>query len=69
MLFKTRFLLHYQGTTILPLPVSVLFDESEWESPYSFNPSHFLDKEGKFCKRDAFFAFSAGTLLYLNIRI
>ncbi|XP_037544924.1 cytochrome P450 2K1 isoform X1 [Nematolebias whitei] len=49
-----------EGTTVLPLPVSVLFDENEWESPYIFNPSHFLDKEGKFIKRDAFFAFSAG---------
>ncbi|XP_024127729.1 cytochrome P450 2K1 [Oryzias melastigma] len=49
-----------KGTTVIPLLTSVLYDESEWESPYSFNPSHFLDKEGKFIKRDAFLAFSAG---------
>ncbi|XP_068191951.1 cytochrome P450 2K1-like isoform X1 [Antennarius striatus] len=49
-----------KGTPILPLLTSVLFDESEWESPNTFNPSHFLDKEGKFIRRDAFLPFSAG---------
>nr|QLC36630.1 cytochrome P450 2K4-like [Kryptolebias hermaphroditus] len=50
------------GTTVFPLLTSVLYDESEWESPHSFNPSHFLDDEGKFIRRDAFMPFSAGTL-------
>lgn len=49
-----------EGTTIFPLLTSVLYDGSEWESPYSFNPSHFLDSEGKFIKREAFLPFSAG---------
>nr|XP_015801054.2 cytochrome P450 2K1-like [Nothobranchius furzeri] len=49
-----------EGTTVFPLLTSVLYDESEWESPHSFNPSHFLDKEGKFIRRDAFMPFSAG---------
>ncbi|XP_054464213.1 cytochrome P450 2K1-like [Anoplopoma fimbria] len=49
-----------KGTTVLPLLTSVLADESEWESPNSFNPSHFLDKEGKCIRRDAFMPFSAG---------
>ncbi|KAM8725155.1 cytochrome P450 2K1-like isoform 1-T1 [Acanthopagrus schlegelii] len=49
-----------KGTTVVPLLASVLNDESEWESPYSFNPAHFLDKDGKFVKRDAFIPFSAG---------
>ena len=49
-----------QGTIVFPLLTSVLYDESEWESPHTFNPSHFLDKEGKFIRRDAFMAFSAG---------
>ncbi|XP_017280821.1 cytochrome P450 2K1 [Kryptolebias marmoratus] len=49
-----------QGTTVFPLLTSVLYDESEWESPHSFNPSHFLDKEGNFIKRDALMPFSAG---------
>ncbi|XP_017280822.1 cytochrome P450 2K1 [Kryptolebias marmoratus] len=49
-----------EGTAVLPLLTSVLYDESEWESPHSFNPSHFLDDEGKFIRRDAFMPFSAG---------
>uniref|UniRef100_A0AAQ4R2H0 Cytochrome P450 2K1-like n=1 Tax=Gasterosteus aculeatus aculeatus TaxID=481459 RepID=A0AAQ4R2H0_GASAC len=48
------------GTTVFPLLTSVHHDESEWESPNSFNPSHFLDTEGKFINRDAFMPFSAG---------
>lgn len=47
---------------MLPILHSVLFDESEWETPYKFNPGHFLDKEGKFVRREAFMPFSAGKL-------
>ncbi|XP_030229938.1 cytochrome P450 2K1-like [Gadus morhua] len=43
-----------QDTVLYPLLTSVLWDETEWESPLSFNPSHFLDEDGKFVKRDAF---------------
>ncbi|XP_029982357.1 cytochrome P450 2K1-like [Sphaeramia orbicularis] len=49
-----------KGTTVIPLLASVLYDENEWESPHTFNPSHFLDDEGKFIKSDAFLPFSAG---------
>ncbi|XP_068565183.1 cytochrome P450 2K1-like [Cebidichthys violaceus] len=49
-----------KGTTVFPLMSSVLHDESEWENPHSFHPAHFLDKDGKFIKRDAFMPFSAG---------
>ncbi|KAJ4928787.1 hypothetical protein JOQ06_004412 [Pogonophryne albipinna] len=49
-----------KGTTVYPLLTSVLCDETEWEHPSSFYPAHFLDKDGKFVKRDAFMPFSAG---------
>ncbi|XP_068454791.1 cytochrome P450 2K1-like [Clinocottus analis] len=49
-----------KGTIVYPLLTSVLYDETEWEQPHSFNPAHFLDKDGKFVKRDAFMPFSAG---------
>ncbi|XP_028252415.1 cytochrome P450 2K1-like [Parambassis ranga] len=49
-----------KGTTVYPLLTSVLHDASEWEKPHTFHPAHFLDKDNKFVKRDAFMPFSAG---------
>ncbi|KAL6486149.1 hypothetical protein MHYP_G00055410 [Metynnis hypsauchen] len=51
---------------LMPILHSVLFDENEWETPNSFNPEHFLDKEGKFVRRDAFLLFSAGKRVCLG---
>ncbi|GLD50275.1 cytochrome P450 2J2-like protein [Lates japonicus] len=39
-----------KGVTIIPNLTSVLFDKNEWETPYTFNPGHFLNEEGKFVK-------------------
>ncbi|XP_067428388.1 cytochrome P450 2K1-like isoform X2 [Thunnus thynnus] len=55
-----------KGTTVYPLLTSVLYDESEWEHPHSFHPAHFLNKDGKFVKRDAFMPFSAGRRICLG---
>ncbi|KAM3603642.1 uncharacterized protein V6R79_026351 [Siganus canaliculatus] len=49
-----------KGTTVFPILASVLFDESEWERPHTFHPTHFLDQDGKFVRREAFMPFSAG---------
>lgn len=50
-----------KGTPVIIVLSSALRDENEWETPYTFNPAHFLDKEGNFKKSDAFIPFSAGT--------
>ncbi|XP_027146361.1 cytochrome P450 2J6 [Larimichthys crocea] len=55
-----------KGTTLLPSLTSVLFDKTEWETPDSFNPGHFLDAEGKFVKREALLPFSAGKRVCLG---
>uniref|UniRef100_A0A7M4FIZ3 Cytochrome P450 2W1 n=1 Tax=Crocodylus porosus TaxID=8502 RepID=A0A7M4FIZ3_CROPO len=49
-----------KGTTVIPLLTSVLLDKTQWETPYQFNPNHFLDADGKFVKKDAFLPFSTG---------
>ncbi|CAB1350111.1 unnamed protein product [Coregonus sp. 'balchen'] len=41
-------------------------DKSEWESPHTFNPAHFLDEQGRFIKRATFMAFSAGRRVCLG---
>ncbi|KAM9305501.1 cytochrome P450 2K1-like [Gastrophryne carolinensis] len=49
-----------KGTEVIPLLTSVLYDKTQWKTPYEFNPNHFLDESGKFLKKDAFMPFSAG---------
>ncbi|XP_051808047.1 cytochrome P450 2K3-like [Acanthochromis polyacanthus] len=41
-------------------------DESEWETPHTFNPAHFLNGEGKFIQRNAFVVFSKGCKITLG---
>ncbi|CAJ1064933.1 Hypothetical predicted protein [Xyrichtys novacula] len=49
-----------KGTMIIFLLHSVLKGEELWETPWSFNPQHFLDHNGKFKKNPAFLAFAIG---------
>uniref|UniRef100_A0A8C5QS94 unspecific monooxygenase n=1 Tax=Leptobrachium leishanense TaxID=445787 RepID=A0A8C5QS94_9ANUR len=49
-----------KDTTIYPLLNSVLQDPKQYMRPHEFNPGHFLDDKGKFCRNDAFMPFSAG---------
>ncbi|KAG5275643.1 hypothetical protein AALO_G00122960 [Alosa alosa] len=42
-----------KGTEIIANLTSVMFDKEEWETPHTFNPGHFLNKEGKFVKNPA----------------
>uniref|UniRef100_A0A8C6YIT0 Uncharacterized protein n=1 Tax=Naja naja TaxID=35670 RepID=A0A8C6YIT0_NAJNA len=58
VIFKGHFI--PQGTTVLPLWASVHFDSLHWDNPRTFDPAHFLDKNGEFQKKDAYLPFSAG---------
>ncbi|XP_030626547.1 cytochrome P450, family 2, subfamily V, polypeptide 1 isoform X2 [Chanos chanos] len=49
-----------KDTQIIFNLTSVLFDETQWQTPYTFNPLHFLNAQGEFIKPDAFLPFSAG---------
>ncbi|XP_036378280.1 cytochrome P450 2J2-like [Megalops cyprinoides] len=55
-----------KGTSVLTILTSVMFDKTEWQTPDTFNPGHFLDSDGKFVRRDAFLPFSAGKRICLG---
>ncbi|XP_010186420.1 PREDICTED: LOW QUALITY PROTEIN: cytochrome P450 2J2-like, partial [Mesitornis unicolor] len=48
-----------KGTVMMANISSVLMDKTEWETPDTFNPGHFL-KDGQFWKRETFVPFSLG---------
>lgn len=49
-----------KGTVILPFLHSVLKEDKQWATPWSFNPQHFLDQNSNFKKNPAFIPFAAG---------
>ncbi|XP_034263588.1 cytochrome P450 2J6-like [Pantherophis guttatus] len=49
-----------KGTTFFPNMASALHDPNEWEAPLTFDPNHFLDKDGNFTCPEAFIPFSMG---------
>ncbi|XP_028977275.2 cytochrome P450 2J6 [Esox lucius] len=55
-----------KGVTIITNLTSVMFDKSEWKTPYTFNPGHFLNEKGNFDKRASFIPFSAGKRVCLG---
>uniref|UniRef100_A0AAZ3QRJ5 Uncharacterized protein n=1 Tax=Oncorhynchus tshawytscha TaxID=74940 RepID=A0AAZ3QRJ5_ONCTS len=49
-----------KGMMVLPMLKPILQDRDEYATPNQFNPGHFLDKNGKFVKKDNFIPFSIG---------
>ncbi|KAI9542204.1 hypothetical protein NQZ68_022257 [Dissostichus eleginoides] len=49
-----------KDTVIIPLLHSVLKEEKHWETPWTFNPKHFLDQNDNFKKNPSFMPFDEG---------
>ncbi|CAM4675811.1 unnamed protein product [Leuciscus chuanchicus] len=47
-----------KGVMVLPLLKTILQGKNEYSTPNDFNPSHFLDENGMFLKKDTFIPFS-----------
>lgn len=45
---------------VVPLQWAVHMDEKTWREPDKFNPSRFLDEEGRFLKPEGFIPFQTG---------
>lgn len=58
-----------KGTVILPNLWSVHRDPTVWDDPDSFNPTRFLNDEGKLLRKECFIPFGIGKLLLLLIHI
>ncbi|KAM9792781.1 LOW QUALITY PROTEIN: cytochrome P450 2U1 [Neosynchiropus ocellatus] len=53
-----------QGTVVLPNLWSVHRDPTVWDDPDSFNPTRFLDAEGKLIRKECFIPFGIGMQSY-----
>lgn len=58
-----------KGTVIIPNLWSVHRDPSVWDSPDDFNPSRFLDEQGKVLRKEYFIPFGIGRigLIFLDL--
>uniref|UniRef100_A0A8D0LCF7 Cytochrome P450 family 2 subfamily AH member 13 n=1 Tax=Sphenodon punctatus TaxID=8508 RepID=A0A8D0LCF7_SPHPU len=54
--------IEFRGYTLPKVP----FDPTQFKNPNSFDPTHFLDENGRFRKNDALMAFSAGKRVCLG---
>lgn len=51
-----------RGTMMIPLQWAVHMDSRHWPQPEDFDPTRFLDQEGRFFRPDAFMPFQTGML-------
>lgn len=49
-----------KGTMIVPLQWAVHMNEKTWNNPKDFDPTRFLNEEGRFVKHEAFIPFQTG---------